>query len=55
MTSETVKRAMLRDIGAGEVEFKQIVEDCRKILISISGKLVFFFVVVSLYYSQYNF
>jgi hypothetical protein len=36
MTSETVKKAMLRDIGAGEIEFKQIVENCRKILIDIA-------------------
>ena len=37
MTSETVKKAMLRDIGAGEHEFKQIVEHCRKILIDIAS------------------
>ena len=37
MTSETVKKAMLRDIGSGEIEFKQIVEQCRRILIDIAG------------------
>ena len=43
MTSETVKKAMLRDIGSGEIEFKQIVEQCRRILIDIAGIQINFF------------
>jgi aspartate aminotransferase-like enzyme len=44
MTTESVKRAMLRDIGSGDVEFKQIVEHCRKMLIAIAGKIDYNFI-----------
>ena len=36
-TSDTVKEAMLRDLGSRDLEFIQVIEDIRNSLLSLAG------------------
>ena len=49
MTTNSVKTSMMRDIGVGDPEFKEIVSFIQKQILKIAGEFFFLFLLDSLH------